>query len=199
MKQTENIATENIAAVNRFEKKATENRQAKQAKHATVTGAYAYKDARRAAILNVDGELRGFNANLRAWKTSLQNCADTKAIFAQDQLALDMFTVDYLKANLPLRINSAGVICSVKRNAEAFKDMPGVEVVERKGVQVALVPQSKWTAAQFYAMFKAARKNELAGQAEARKAMEKAMLAAEKLERDRLRYEALRAKFEPEK
>lgn len=184
------------AIVNRFEATANEVRQPNATKHATDVAAYGYKDARRAAVLNADSELRGFNANVKAWETSLASCADTKAIFAQDGLQIDYFTVEYLRANLPLRFNSNGVICAVKKDVAAFEGIAGVEIVERNGINVALVPQSKWTANQFYAMFKAARKNELAAQVAARKAAEKAAATAAKLERERSKYEALKAKFE---
>lgn len=196
MKQTKANAIAATASVNKFENIANEVRQPKATKRATETAAYGYKDARRAAVLNADSELRGFNANVKAWKTSLANCADTKAIFSQDGLQIDFFTVDYLRANLPLRFNSNGVICAIKKDVAACEGIAGVENVERNGVNVALVPQSKWTANQFYAMFKAARKNELAAQVAARKAADKAAATAAKLERDRAKYEALKAKFE---
>lgn len=196
MKQTKANAIATTANVNKFESIANEARQAKITKQATDTAAYSYKDARRAAVLNVDSELRGFNANVKAWKTSLANCADTKAIFAQDGLKIDMFTAEFLKANLPLRINSKGVICAVKKDVETYSGLENVEIVERNGINVALVPQSKWTANQFYAMFKAARKNELAAQVAAKKAADKAAATAAKLEREREKYEALKAKFE---
>lgn len=199
MKQTKVNAIAATASVNRFDAGANEVRQTKTTKHATDTAAYGYKDARRAAVLNADNELRGFNANVKAWKASLANCADTKAIFAQDMLTLDLFTVDYLRKNLPNRFNSNGVICAVKKDVAAYEGIAGVEIVERKGIRVALVPQSKWTANQFYAMFKAARKNELAAQVAAKKATEKAAATAAKLEREREKYEALRAKFEAAK
>lgn len=196
MKQTKVNAISTMATVNKFAANANEVRQTKATKHAAETAAYGYKDARRAAVLNADSELRGFNANVKAWKTSLANCADTKAIFAQDGLQIDFFTVDYLRANLPLRFNSNGVICAVKKDVAAFEGIAGVEIVERNGVNIALVSQSKWTANQFYAMFKAARKNELAAQVAARKAADKAAATAARLEREREKYEALKAKFE---
>lgn len=199
MKQTKVNAIATTASVNKFEATANEVRQPKATKHATDIAAYGYKDARRAAVLNADSELRGFNANVKAWKASLANCADTKAIFAQDGLQIDLFTVEYLRANLPLRFNSNGVLCAIKKDAAAFEGIAGVEIVERNGINVALVPQSKWTANQFYAMFKAARKNELAAQDAARKAADKAAATAAKLERDRAKYEALKAKFEAAK
>lgn len=196
MKQTKANAIATTATVNKFEANANEARQTKATKHATESAAYGYKDARRAAVLNADSELRGFNANVKAWRTSLANCADTKAIFAQDNLQIDFFTVDYLKANLPLRFNANGVICAIKKDVAATEGIAGVEIVERNGIKVALVPQSKWTANQFYTMFKAARKNELASQVAAKKAAEKAAATAAKLEREREKYEALKAKFE---
>lgn len=199
MKQTKVNAIATTATTNRFEATANEVRQTKATKHATDVAAYGYKDARRAAVLNADGELRGFNANVKAWGTSLANCADTKAIFAQDSLTIDNFTVDYLQAHLPLRFNSAGVICAIKKDATLYEGVAGVEIVERKGVKIALVPQTKWTANQFYAMFRAARKNELAAQVAARKAAEKAAASAAKLERERAKFEALKAKFEAAK
>ena len=199
MKQTKANAIAAQATANRFEVTANEARQTKATKHATDVAAYGYKDARRAAVLNADGELRGYNANVKAWKTSLANCADTKAIFAQDGLQIDLFTIDYLRANLPLRFNSKGVICRIKKDVATCEGIAGVEIVERNGIKIALVPQSKWTASQFYAMFKAARKNELAAQVAARKAAEKAAATAAKLERDRAKFEALKAKFEAAK
>lgn len=199
MKQTKVNAIAATASVNKFENIVNEARQPKATKHATDTAAYGYKDARRAAVLNADSELRGFNANVKAWRTSLTNCADTKAIFLQDGLQIDFFTVEYLRANLPLRFNSNGVICAVKKDVTAFEGIAGVEIVERNGIKIALVPQTKWTANQFYAMFKAARKNELAAQVTAKKAADKAAATAAKLEREREKYEALKAKFEAAK
>lgn len=196
MKQTKVNAIAKTATRKKFEATANEVRRPKATKHATDTAAYGYKDARRAAVLNADSELRGFNANVKAWRTSLANCADTKAIFAQDGLQIDFFTVEYLRANLPLRFNSNGVICAIKKDVTAFEGIAGVEIVGRNGISVALVPQTKWTANQFYAMFKAARKNELAAQVAARKAAEKAAATAAKIERERAKYEALKAKFE---
>ena len=199
MKQTKTNAIAAQATANRFEMSANEVRQPKVSKHATAVGGYDYKDARRAAVLNADNELRGFNANVKAWKTSLANCADTKAIFAQDSLTMDNFTVDYLHAHLPLRFNSSGVICAIKKDATLYEGVACVEIVERNGVKIALVPQAKWTANQFYAMFRAARKNELAAQVAARKSAEKAAASAAKLERERAKFEALKAKFEAAK
>lgn len=192
MKQTKVNAIATTATTNRFDAIANEVRQTKVTKHATDVAAYGYKDARRAAVLNADGELRGFNANVKAWKTSLANCADTKAIFAQDGLQIDLFTIEYLRANLPLRFNAKGVICRIKKDVATCEGIAGVEIVERNGVKIALVPQSKWTANQFYSMFKAARKNELAAEVAARKSA----ATAAKLERERAKFEALKAKFE---
>ena len=151
-----------------------------------------YATTKAAAILAADSELRGFNANKKAWQAAFAADPFVRELFAVDMLNFDLFTVDYLKANLPLRFNSQGVICQIKKNVEGLENVSEVEFVDRKGVRIALIPQTKWTALQFYNLFKTARQNELKAQLAAKKAAESAKKEAEKLEKAKARLEAMK-------
>ena len=157
-----------------------------------------YKTTKKAAILAADNELRGFNANVRAWESAYKVDPNVKDTFAADGVKLSNLTVDYLREYLPLRFNSIGVICQIKRNFEAFEGLEGVEIAERKGIKIALVPQAKWTAGQFYAMFKAAAKNDMIEFRNRCKETAKEARERAKEAREKAKYEELKAKFADE-
>lgn len=121
----------------------------------------AYSQTKRGAMLLIDAELRGFNANIRALKANA-NLPALIELMNADCLTFDMFNIDYLKQWQKHRFNSAGALCNLIKVTEANAEvLAECEQYENNGTKVAKKPASAWSATAFYNMFKAARRAEL--------------------------------------
>lgn len=131
------------------------------------------KVSKKNAVVELGNNLRGWNQNVNAWKQSINSQAFL-TYFKESGCPVDIYKegAEFIKANLPARINSKGVICEAKKiaantleGAQALAG-EGVEVVEVKTkdggvVYRGLYPQCRWTETQFLNMFISAWKNSL--------------------------------------
>lgn len=147
-----------------------------------------YATTKRGAMVLIDAELRGFNANIRALKANA-NLPALIELMNADCLTFDMFNIDYLKQWQKHRFNSVGALCNLVKvteaNAEALAEF---EQYDSNGTKVAKKPASAWSATAFYNMFKSARKAEIKHIKEVAKAKAKA-------EHDALNEARLRAQI----
>ena len=140
------------------------------------------KASKRNAVVEFGNNLRGWNQNVNAWKQSMSSQAFL-TYFKESGCPVDIYKegAEFIKANLPARINSKGVICEAKKIAA--NTLEGAQAVAGEGVEVVevktkdggviyrgLYPQSRWTETQFLNMFISAWKNSLKNTTKATKA-----------------------------
>lgn len=154
-----------------------------------VQSVVKYRDIKRGAMMLIDAELRGFNANIKALKTNA-NLPALVELMNADALTFEMFNIEYLKKWQVHRFNSADALCNLvvvtDKNREKYAEF---EKYTNNGKEVAKVPARAWSVTAFYNMFKAARRMELKTAREIAKAKERA-------ENDRINEARLRAKAE---
>lgn len=147
-----------------------------------------YGDIKRGAMVLIDAELRGFNANIKALKANA-NLPALVELMNADALTFEMFTIEYLQKWQAHRFNSADALCNLvvitDKNRERYADF---EKYTNNGKEVAKVPARAWSVTAFYNMFKAARRAEL-------KTLREIAKAKERAEADKLNEARLRAKF----
>lgn len=148
-----------------------------------------YGDIKRGAMVLIDAELRGFNANIKALKANA-NLPALIELMNADALTFEMFTIEYLQKWQAHRFNSADALCNLviitDKNREKYAEF---EKYTNNGKEVAKVPARAWSVTAFYNMFKAARRTEL-------KTMREIAKAKERAENDRINEARLRAKAE---
>lgn len=153
-----------------------------------VQAVIKYGDIKRGAMVLIDAELRGFNANIKALKANA-NLPALIELMNADALTFDMFTIEYLQRWQKHRFNEAGAICTLvvitDKNREKLAEC---EKYTNNGKEVAKVPARAWSVTAFYNMFKAARRMELKTAREIAKAKERA--EADKLNEARIRAKA---------
>lgn len=147
-----------------------------------------YGDIKRGAMVLIDAELRGFNANIKALKANA-NLPALVELMNADALTFDMFTIEYLQKWQSYRFDSNNALCNLvvinDKNHEKFAEC---EKYTNNGKEVAKVPARAWSVTAFYNMFKAARRMELKTAREIAKAKERA--EADKLNEARIRAKA---------
>ena len=154
-----------------------------------------YQQEKRGFILAADAEQRGLNATLKAINAVI-NQQEAARTLSADALTKDVFKtpanyIDFLKANLPLVFNNAGILCAVKvvENTDENKaffasyDMEEIKVNEADFLRVKL-PQNKFTCLQVYNLAKkaasGAKRAAKAAEAAAKKAASAEAAAAKK-------------------
>ena len=147
-----------------------------------------YGDIKRGAMVLIDTELRGFNANIKALKANT-NLPALIELMNTDALTFEMFNIEYLKKWQSHRFNSADALCNLvvinDKNREKYAEF---EKYTNNGKEVAKIPARAWSVTAFYNMFKAARRAELKTAREIAKAKERA--EADKLNEARIRAKA---------
>lgn len=147
-----------------------------------------YGDIKRGAMVLIDAELRGFNANIKALKANA-NLPALIELMNADALTFEMFTIEYLQKWQNHRFNSVNSLCNLvvitDKNREKYADF---EKYTNNNKEVAKVPARAWSVTAFYNMFKAARRMELKTAREIAKAKARA-------EADKLNEARIRAKF----
>lgn len=166
-----------------------------------------YRTNKKAANLMADNELRGFNANIKAWSEAFKSSDVVKSVFAEDGLTLEMFNFEYIKQNLSGRFDSKGRFC-VLRKFETEEELTAfVAAIEgadydttKADKYICFIPRSRFSAAAFYGIIKAANtakvRADLAAAkeaADAKKAEEAAVKRAERIEKKRAELAALEA------
>ena len=163
-----------------------------------------YRANKKAANLMADSELRGFNANIKAWSEAFKSSEVVKSVFAEDGLTLEMFNFEYIKENLKGRFDSKGRFCTLKKfetEEELTAFVEGADYETMKADKfVCFVPRNRFTAGGFYAIIKAANTAKVRADlkrakeaADAKKAKEAAARKAEKIEKMRAELAALEA------
>lgn len=189
MKKTNNNGTNATNATNAIFNAAMPAATYKKPQQNAVQKVVKYGDIKRGAMLLIDAELRGFNANVKALKANA-NLPALVELMNADALSFDMFTIEYLQRWQKHRFNEAGTICTLvvitDKNREKYAEF---EKYTNNGREVAKVPARVWSVTAFYNMFKAARRMELKTAREIAKAKERA-------ENDRINEARLRAKAE---
>lgn len=157
-----------------------------------------YSDIKRGILTLADEELRSFGQCLKALK-AVQNVPAFAEMLNADALSLDLFTIDYLRENLPFRFNANDDICKlVILNDDNRDKYAGFEAYTTNGKEVARVPCKAWSISAFYNLFKSARRAELKKGKEAEKARKEAKKAEQlrrRLALQRSRLEAREAKL----
>lgn len=153
-----------------------------------VQGVAKYGDIKRGAMVLIDAELRGFNANIKALKANV-NLPALVELMNADALTFEIFTIEYLQKWQSHRFNALNALCNLviitDKNREKYAEF---EKYTNNGKEVAKVPARAWSVTAFYNMFKAARRTELKTAREIAKAKERA-------EADKLNEARLRAKY----
>ena len=153
-----------------------------------VQGVIKYGDIKRGAMVLIDAELRGFNANIKALKVNA-NLPALIELMNADALNFDMFNIEYLQKWQKHRFNENNALCNLvvvtDKNREKYADF---EKYTNNGKEVAKVPARAWSVTAFYNMFKAARRMEL-------KTLREIAKAKERAENDKINAARLRAKF----
>lgn len=153
-----------------------------------VQGVVKYGDIKRGAMVLIDAELRGFNANIKALKANA-NLPALVELMNADALNFDMFNIEYLQKWQSHRFNENNALCNLvvitDKNREKYAEF---EKYTNNGKEVAKVPARAWSVTAFYNMFKAARRTEL-------KTLREIAKAKERAEADKLNEARLRAKF----
>lgn len=153
-----------------------------------VQAVVKYSDIKRGAMVLIDAELRGFNANIKALKANA-NLPALVELMNADALTFEMFTIEYLQKWQGHRFNANNALCNLvvvtDKNREKLAEC---EKYTNNGKEVAKVPARAWSVTAFYNMFKAARRMELKTAREIAKAKARA-------EADKLNEARLRAKF----
>lgn len=153
-----------------------------------VQGVIKYGDIKRGAMVLIDAELRGFNANIKALKVNA-NLPALIELMNADALNFDMFNIEYLQKWQSHRFNGNNALCNLvvitDKNREKYAEF---EKYTNNGKEVAKVPARAWSVTAFYNMFKAARRMELKTAREIAKA--KARAEADKLNEARIRAKA---------
>ncbi len=168
-----------------------------------------YKTNRRAANLMADSELRGFNANIKAWSEAFRGSEVVKSVFAEDGLTLEMFTFEYIKMNLSGRFDSKGRFCVLKKfdtEEELTAFVEGADYETKKADKyICFVPRNRFTAAGFYGLIKSANTAKVRADlkaakeaADAKKAKEAEAKKADKIAKMRAELEALEGKTKKE-
>lgn len=166
-----------------------------------------YKTNKRAANLMADSELRGFNANIKAWSEAFKSSDVVKSVFAEDGLTLDMFKFEYIKENLKGRFDSKGRFCVLKKFETEEELTAFVAAIEgadydttKADKYICFIPRSRFAAGTFYQIIKAANTAKVRADlkaakeaAEAKKAAEAAEKRAERIEKKRAELAALEA------
>lgn len=185
MKKTNNNGTNANATFNAGMPSATYQKPQTNAAQKVVK----YGDIKRGAMVLIDAELRGFNANIKALKANA-NLPALIELMTADALTFEMFTIEYLQKWQNHRFNENNALCNLivitEKNREKYADF---EKYTNNGKEVAKVPARAWSVTAFYNMFKAARRTEL-------KTMREIAKAKERAEADRLNEARLRAKAE---
>lgn len=154
-----------------------------------VQSVVKYGDIKRGAMMLIDAELRGFNANIKALKANA-NLPALIELMNTDALNFDMFNIEYLQKWQKHRFNENNALCNLvvitDKNREKYSEF---EKYTNNGKEVAKVPARAWSVTAFYNMFKAARRAEL-------KTMREIAKAKERAEADKLNEARLRAKAE---
>ena len=153
-----------------------------------VQGVVKYSDIKRGAMVLIDAELRGFNANIKALKVNA-NLPALVELMNADALTFEMFTIEYLQKWQSHRFNAQNALCNLviitDKNREKYAEF---EKYTNNAKEVAKVPARAWCVTAFYNMFKAARRAELKTLREIAKAKERA--EADKLNEARIRAKA---------
>lgn len=187
MKKTNNNGTN--ATTNAIFADAMPSTTYKKPQTKAVQAVIKYGDMKRGALVLIDAELRGFNANIKALKANA-NLPALVELMNADALTFEMFTIEYLQRWQKHRFNEVGAICQLvvitDKNREKYT---AFEKYTNNGKEVAKVPARAWSVTAFYNMFKAARRMELKTVREIAKAKERA-------EADRLNEARIRAKAE---
>lgn len=168
-----------------------------------------YKTNRRAANLMADSELRGFNANIKAWSEAFRGSEVVKSVFAEDGLTLEMFNFEYIKMNLSGRFDSKGRFCVLKKfdtEEELTEFVEGADYETKKADKyICFVPRNRFTAAGFYGLIKSANTAKVRADlkaakeaADAKKAKEAEAKKADKIAKMRAELEALEGKTKKE-
>lgn len=157
-----------------------------------------YSDIKRGILTLADEELRSFGQCLKALQ-SVQSVPAFADMLNADALTLEMFTIDFLRDNLPFRFNANDDLCKLVILTDANRDRyAGFESYESNGKTVARVPCKAWAISTFYNLFKSARRAELKRSKEAEKARKEAKKAEQirqRLALQRSRLEAREAKL----
>ena len=147
-----------------------------------------YGDIKRGAMVLIDAELRGFNANIKALKANA-NLPALVELMNTDALTFEMFNIEYLQKWQSHRFNGNNALCNLvvinEKNREKYAEF---EKYTNNGKEVAKVPARAWSVTAFYNMFKAARRTEL-------KTLREIAKAKERAENDKINAARLRAKF----
>lgn len=155
-----------------------------------------YSDIKRGILTLADEELRSFGQCLKALQ-SVQSVPAFADMLNADALTLEMFTIDFLRDNLPFRFNANDDLCKLvvitDNNREKYA---GFETYESNGKTVARVPCKAWAISTFYNLFKSARRAQLKKVREAEKARKEAHKVAEKARRLEARRAKLQAKLD---
>lgn len=154
-----------------------------------VQSVVKYGDIKRGAMVLIDAELRGFNANIKALKANA-NLPALVELMNADALTFEIFNIEYLQKWQSHRFNENNALCNLvvvtDKNRDKYAEF---EKYTNNGKEVAKVPARAWSATAFYNMFKAARRMEL-------KTMREIAKAKERAENDRINEARLRAKAE---
>lgn len=154
-----------------------------------VQSVVKYGDIKRGAMVLIDAELRGFNANIKALKANA-NLPALVELMNADALTFEVFTIEYLQKWQSHRFDANNALCNLvvitDKNREKYAEF---EKYTNNGKEVAKVPARAWSVTAFYNMFKAARRAEL-------KTLREIAKAKERAEADRLNEARIRAKAE---
>lgn len=153
-----------------------------------VQSVVKYGDIKRGAMVLIDAELRGFNANTKALKANA-NLPALIELMNADALTFEMFTIEYLQKWQSHRFNENNALCNLvvvtDKNRDKYAEF---EKYTNNGKEVAKVPARAWSVTAFYNMFKAARRTEL-------KTLREIAKAKERAEADKLNEARIRAKY----
>lgn len=155
-----------------------------------------YSDIKRGILTLADEELRSFGQCLKALQ-SVQSVPAFAEMLNADALTLEMFTIDFLRDNLPFRFNANDDLCKLVVLTDNNRDKyPNAEIYTSNGKDVAKVPCKAWAISTFYNLFKSARRAQLKKAREAEKARKEAHKVAEKARRLEERRAKLQAKLD---
>lgn len=148
-----------------------------------------YKSSKSLFSMSCDNELRSFSATVKAIKEHAERCpAEWNEIANAYLISLDNFNMDYIRENLPLKFNSEGKFCTLKKSEKGLQH-EGFEVREYTDFDYVLIPKYRFTTNEVITLIEACerakakratavKKAEKAEKAESKKANQIAVLKA---------------------
>lgn len=129
-----------------------------------------YKSSKSLFSLSCDNELRSFSATVKAIKERAERCpAEWNEIANAYLISLDNFNMDYIRENLPLKFNSEGKFCTLKK-AEKGLQHEGFEVREYTDFDHVLIPKYRFTTNEVITLIEACERAKAKKATEAKKA-----------------------------